>query len=154
MGFNQSRMGEKWVKTGLFECLTGKFLDGNPVESVPAGYQKTKSIMDHLFRLLNTRRGSIQHLADYGIPEFSEIYRSTPEGIRRLKEAIRDTVKKYETRLKNVQVEALESEGNSGNIFFVISAEIIEGPEVMFHTVLIPNQPPEISNKMNQEVKK
>ena len=105
------------MKTGLFECLTGRFLDGNPVDSVPEGYLKTKSIMDHLFRILNTRRGSIQHLADYGIPDFSEIYRSTPEGMRRLQEAIRNTVKKYEPRLKNIQVDASEPEGNNGNIF-------------------------------------
>ncbi|NLL14440.1 MAG: type VI secretion system baseplate subunit TssE [Fibrobacter sp.] len=142
------------MKTGLFECLTGRFLDGNPVDSVPEGYLKTKSIMDHLFRILNTRRGSIQHLADYGIPDFSEIYRSTPEGMRRLQEAIRNTVKKYEPRLKNIQVDASEPEGNNGNIFFVISAEIIEGPEVQFHTILIPNHPPEISNIKIQEVKR
>jgi type VI secretion system protein len=140
------------VKTGLFECLTGKFLDGNPVDSVPEGYLKTKSIMDHLFRLLNTRRGSIQHMSDYGIPEFSEIYYLTPEGIRRLQDAIRETVKKYEPRLQNIRVETSESENNSKNVFFVISAEIIEGPEVMFRTTLIPNQPPEISNINIQEV--
>lgn len=142
------------MKTGLFECLTGKFLDGNSVDSVSECYLKTKSIMDHLFRLLNTRRGSIQHMADYGIPEFSEVFRSTAEGIIRLQEAIRDSVRKYEPRLQNIQVEALESESNNGSIFFVISAEIIEGPEVMFHTILIPNQPPEISNIKIQEFKK
>lgn len=142
------------MKTGLFECLTGKFMDGNHVDSVPEGYLKTKSIMDHLFRLLNTRRGYSQHIDDYGIPELSEIYHSTPEGIRRLQEAIRDTVKKYEPRLKNIRVDSLGSEGNNSNIYFVISAEIIEGPEVMFHTTLIPNQPPKISNIKIQEVKK
>jgi type VI secretion system protein len=142
------------VKAGLFECLTGKYLDGNPVDSVPEGYLKIKSIMDHLFRLLNTRRGSIQHLPDYGIPEFSEIYHLTPEGIRGLQEAIMDTVKKYEPRLKNIQVEASESDGRNRKIFFVISADVIEGPEVMFRTTLIPNQPPEISNIKIQEVKK
>lgn len=142
------------MKTGLFECLTGKFMDGNPVDCVPESYLKTKSIMDHLFRLLNTRRGSIQHLEDYGIPEFSEIYRSTPEGIKRLQEAIKDTVKKYEHRLHNIQVDSFGSEVNNNKLCFVISAEIIDGPEVMFRTTLIPNQPPEISTIKIQGVKK
>lgn len=140
------------MKTGLFECLTGKFLDGNPVDSVPEGYLKTKSIMDHLFRLLNTRRGSIKHLPDYGIPEFSEIFHSTPEGIKRLQEAIRETVKKYEPRLQKIRVETSEIEGDQSKVYFVISAEIIEGPEVMFRTTLVQNQPPEISNIRIQEI--
>ena len=66
------------MKQALFENLTGHYLDGTPVEAVPATNRGIMSIMDHLNRLFNTREGSLPHLKDYGLPDISEIYRKMP----------------------------------------------------------------------------
>lgn len=133
------------MKAGLFESLTGRFSDGTPLDSLPESQLKTRSIIDHLSRLLNTRAGSISHLLDYGIPEFSELYHSTPVGIRRLQIAIKRTVEKYEPRLKNIRVDVMETVESNTCLFFLVSAEIVDGPEVKFRTTLYSDRPPEIS---------
>jgi type VI secretion system lysozyme-like protein len=64
----------------------------------------TMSIRDHLLKLFNTRRGSLPHLPDYGLPDISDIYRDFPGSIRALRRSIQETTKKYEPRLSDVRV--------------------------------------------------
>jgi type VI secretion system protein len=121
----------------LFESLSGTFLDGTPVGSVPHNKRQIVSIMDHLNRMFNTRRGGIPHLKDYGLPDISEIYRKMPEGIEELKAAIKNTVEKYEPRLMNVRVVSQDDNWNNARLVFILSGEIARGGLVRFQTTFI-----------------
>jgi type VI secretion system protein len=123
------------MNQGLFESLTGQFLDGTPVDSVPQKSRRILSIMDHLKRLFNTREGSLAHLEDYGLPDISEIYRKMPDGIDELRDAIKRAVEKHEPRLKNIRVVQREAEGVTFSMEFILSAELREGGLVRFQTV-------------------
>jgi type VI secretion system protein len=115
------------MNQGLFESLTGQFLDATPVESVPQKLRRVVSIMDHLDRMFNTRQGSMSHLRDYGLPDVSDIYRRMPEGVDELRGAIKSTVERYEPRLENVRVVQREAEGGDIRLGFIISAQLRGG---------------------------
>ncbi|MBD3419721.1 MAG: type VI secretion system baseplate subunit TssE [Chitinivibrionales bacterium] len=122
------------MKQGLFEGLTGHFLDNTPVDEVPAKNRRIVSIMDHLNRMFNTREGSLVHLKDYGLPDISEIYRKMPDGIDELQEAIKRTIEKYEPRLKRVKILQKETDKKDFKLEFILSAELLEGGQVRFQT--------------------
>jgi len=122
------------MNQGLFESLTGHFLDGTPVDSVPVKNRRIVSIMDHLNRIFNTREGSLSHLQGYGLPDISEIYRKMPDGIDELQAAIKKTVEMYEPRLKSIKVFPRESEDDKFKLVFIISGEMKGGGLVRFQT--------------------
>jgi type VI secretion system protein len=115
------------MNQGLFESLTGKFLDGTPVDSVPQSQRRIMSIMDHLSRLFNTRQGSVAHLANYGLPDISDIYRRMPQGIEELRAAIKSAVERYEPRLANVRVVRRETPEKETKLEFILSGELKDG---------------------------
>mgnify|MGYP003729518237 CR=1 FL=1 len=115
------------MNQGLFESLTGTFLDGTPIESAPQNHRRIISIMDHLNRMFNTRQGSIGHMADYGLPDVSDIYRRMPDGAEDLRVAIKTTIERYEPRLENVRVIRRESDSVDLRLAFIISAELRNG---------------------------
>jgi type VI secretion system protein len=125
------------MNQALFESLTGTFLDGTHVDSIPENKRLMHSIMDHLNRMFNTRTGSIPHLKDYGLPDISEIYRKGSEGIDELREAIKRTVEKYEPRLKNVRVARKEEAVQDFRLEFILSGEFRRGGLVRFQTTFI-----------------
>ena len=119
---------------GIFESLTGHFLDGTPIDSVPVKNRRIISIMDHLNRMFNTREGSLAHLKNYGIPDISEIYRKMPHGLEELQAAIKRAVEIYEPRMRNVRVTPRESEDDKFRLIFIISGEMRGGGMVRFQT--------------------
>ncbi|NLG19539.1 MAG: type VI secretion system baseplate subunit TssE [Fibrobacter sp.] len=122
------------MKQSLFESLTGRFLDGTPLETLGNRARHINSVMDHLSRMFNTRLGSISHVPDYGLPDISEIYRDMPHGLERLQKAIRDTVVRYEPRLVNPVIRYRESQTDTARLIFIISGEIRGGGPVQFKT--------------------
>ena len=122
------------MNQGLFESITGHFLDQAPVDGVAVKNRRLISIMDHLNRLFNTREGSLPHLKDYGLPDISEIYRKMPHGIEELQKAIKRTVEQYEPRLHKIKVAPRDSDANDFKLVFILSAELREGGLVRFQT--------------------
>ena len=123
------------MNQGLFESLTGQYLDGTPVDAVTTSRNcRVRSIMDHLNRLFNTRQGSLSHLDDYGLPDISEVYRRMPDGIEDLRDAVRRAVERYEPRLKRVRVVRRESDAREFKLVFIVSGELKEGGLVRFQT--------------------
>ncbi len=129
------------MKQGLFESLTGAFLDGTPIDSIPESRRPMVSIIDHLSRLFNTRSGCLSHLPDYGLPDISELYRRMPDGLDELQQAIRTSVEKYEPRLKNVKVVPRDSEIKGSQLVFILSAELKTGGQVKFQTTFSTHEP-------------
>jgi len=122
------------MNQGLFESITGHFLDGTPVTSVAPASRRIVSIMDHLNRLFNTREGSLPHLKDYGLPDISDIYRKMPHGIEELQKAIKRTIERYEPRLHKIKVAPKDTDPKEFRLVFILTGELREGGLVRFQT--------------------
>ncbi len=68
-----------------------------------------EAIRDHMVVMLNTRRGSIAHLKDFGLPDLADIYKGYPESLHYLGAEIKRTIARYEPRLIHTKVELLSS---------------------------------------------
>ena len=82
-------------------------------------------VLDHLSQMLNTRQGSSLTCPDYGIVELSELLQDFPDALGVMQRALKNTITKYEPRMKNVQVRAVQV-GTSGdlNAYFEITAQL------------------------------
>src|SRR5688500_2646887 len=82
-------------------------------------------VLEHLSLMLNTRQGSALTCPDYGIVELSELLQDFPDALGVMQRAIKNSITKYEPRLKNVQVRAVQI-GTAGdlNAYFEITAQL------------------------------
>ena len=119
---------------GLFERLSGHFADGTPVDAVPRELRRAKSICDHLFRMYNTRRDTLPHLPDYGLPDINDIYRRLPQSLTELEAIILEVTLRYEPRLERVRIRPLPSPPHEFALKFEISAVIKGGERIFFQT--------------------
>jgi len=78
------------------------------------------SIVRHLERILNTRQGSVQIADDYGIPDFTDTSSGFSDTVRDLERTIRNTIQKYEPRLKSVRVKVVPQEETTLTVSFQI----------------------------------
>ena len=83
--------------------------------------------MAHLQRMLNTRQGSSLSAPEFGITELSELMHHFPDGIGMMQRSIKNTILKYEPRLKNVQVRTVEpdEDQNKMMVYFEITAQLV-----------------------------
>ena len=82
------------------------------------------SIIRHLERILNTRQGSVQIADDYGIPDFTDTSSGFSDTIRDLERTIRNTIQKYEPRLKSVRVKFVPQEETMLSVSFQIVGQL------------------------------
>jgi len=123
---------------GLFERITGHFADGSVVSDFSAEDQAFLSVRDNVERILNSRRGSLAHLPDYGLDDLSEIYRHLPSSTHRLRDAIEATLLKYEPRLSAVEIEVQAPEPGMV-ISFTLACHLHREGLVRFDTVFTPD---------------
>ena len=122
------------MQHALLDILTKHYADGTPVDHVAPEDQIYHSIQSHLSRLLNARRGSLQHMPDYGLPDVSEIYSSLPYSIQYLARETRRTIETYEPRLYNVKVTSLPIEERESIVTLCIKGELADGNAIEFAT--------------------
>lgn len=67
----------------------------------------TRSIVEHLSVLLNTRAGEAVTVPDFGHQDLTDIVHELPEGIHTIQQGLRTVILKYEPRLSNVTVRHL-----------------------------------------------
>jgi type VI secretion system protein len=133
------------MEAGLIDVLIGRFLDGQPVVDEDSRQHRILSIIDNLTRLFNTRRGSLDHMPDYGLPDITQVYRDLPYSIDGLRAAIKDVVERYEPRLRRVRVEKHEKEGDFDmRVSFIVSGELMKGQKVQFQTTFTSNELAEV----------
>lgn len=97
------------------------------------------SIVRHLERILNTRRGSVGIAHDYGIPDLTDFRSGFPDSVRDLEMTIRDTIEKFEPRLKSVRVKFVPQDVNMLTVTFQIVAQLAledEKTPVMFESMM------------------
>lgn len=90
------------MNVGLLAGVRGRPLLS---ERTAPGYEgRVESITEHLSLLLNTRRGAIQHLPDYGLPDSTVVSMRDRASVFEFGREIEKTVQKYEPRLMQIQV--------------------------------------------------
>jgi type VI secretion system protein len=97
------------------------------------------SVVRYLERILNTRQGNAQIAEDFGIPDFTDFKSAFPDAHRDLERAIRQTIQKYEPRLKSVRVKFIPNDDELLTVSFQIVARLIlEGRKdaVVFESIL------------------
>lgn len=81
-------------------------------------------VRTHLALLLNTRRGSVKDLPDYGLPDMSSFFSEYPTSLADLRSVVEQLVKKYEPRLLDPRVRLIESDTREFRASFLITGEI------------------------------
>jgi type VI secretion system protein len=97
------------------------------------------SVLDHLTRIFNTRRGNVPIADDYGIPDYTEFLHNYPESLRDFERAIKQTIVQYEPRLKTVRVSFIPQDNDVFTVKFQISARLVstaDNTSVLFESHL------------------
>jgi type VI secretion system protein len=87
------------------------------------------SIRNNLKMILNTRRDTLPHLPDYGLPDISVVYKDFPDSLESVRRAIANAIEKYEPRLEDVRVRLIESEHKVFRATYLVSAKVRRGYE-------------------------
>jgi type VI secretion system protein len=132
------------MPAGLFDVLVGHFADETPVEGAAPSDRQARSVVDHLGYLFNTRRGSLAHLPDYGLPDVAEVYRDMPDSVEPLQNAIREVVERFEPRLRRVRVEQGRHDKNSMRLVFIVVGQTADGDDLRLETTFSSTDPAEI----------
>jgi len=132
------------MEAGLVDVLNGQFLNGLAVHEVDKAQLRVLSILDNLNRLFNTRRGAIDHLPDYGLPDITQVYRDLPYSVEGLRQSIKAAVERYEPRLRRVRVEHEKGDPYAMRITFLLSAEMMRGQKVQFQTTFASHELAEV----------
>lgn len=116
---------------------------GEPLTTKQSTTVLAESVLQHLTKVLNTRRGhSLTQPEDYGMIDLTDLIHGFPESIKEMQQAIRTTIEKYEPRLRNVYVEYVESGEDVLTLRFKITAQISterDRAPVWFETVVEPS---------------
>lgn len=123
---------------GLFEAITGFFANGVAIDEFDAATQTFLSVQDNIQRILNSRRGCLAHLPDYGLGDLSLIYRHLPASAHILKREIETTLLRYEPRLKSIDI-ALEVPESGMLLSFVMTCHLQHAGLVRYGTHFMPD---------------
>lgn len=82
------------------------------------------SVLKHLQRMLNTRQGSVPIAEEYGVCDFTAFAGAYPDSIRDFERSIRQTIQKFEPRLKAVRVSLIPSDEDVLSLRFQIVAKL------------------------------
>src|SRR5262249_51201578 len=123
------------MSIALFEAVTGRFMNGEPVTDFESEDMRIHSVVDYLTRLFNTRRGSLPHDPEYGLPDIGEIYQGLPNTVQGFKRALADTVKRYEPRIEAVDCRVEQVSSDEFRLQAVLTARLIEGRPVRLRAV-------------------
>jgi type VI secretion system protein len=135
------------MKCGLFDALTGRFADGTRLADVPESDHRLRSILGNLGRLFNTRRGTLAHVPEFGLPDLSDVSRAAPAEVESVRRAIRESVERFEPRLRRVRVDRDVSDPSSPYLVFLLSAEIELFGKVQFQTTIRADDLVEVRQK-------
>ncbi|MED7669506.1 type VI secretion system baseplate subunit TssE [Pseudomonas moraviensis subsp. stanleyae] len=109
----------------LFERLNGdaQLRKGNSLEACAMA-----SVAAHLAKMLSTRAGSVQTLADYGLPDLNDMRLSLHDSLSQARLAIENFIEAYEPRLSNVRVISMPRDHDQLRLAFSIEGLLeVEG---------------------------
>lgn len=97
------------------------------------------SVLRHLQRILNTRRGNVPIAADYGMPDFTSFRHADSDSLREFERAIRQTIQKYEPRLNAIRARLIPQDEDLLSLRFQIVATLVienQKEPVLFESVV------------------
>ncbi|MEM9696557.1 MAG: type VI secretion system baseplate subunit TssE [Myxococcota bacterium] len=96
--------------------------------SVYRGEDLEAAVVQHLRELLNTRAGSVPTVPDYGMIDVADLVHEMPDALAIVQRGIKNSIAKYEPRLKNVQVRLVPTEEDEsvGFIHFEVNAQLVQ----------------------------
>ena len=84
-----------------------------------------QSILANLNDVLSTRRGSAPAQMDLGTPAANEFRQNYPESIGELQRAIAECIRRYEPRLRDIDVSHVQIEGERLTAHFQVNAQVV-----------------------------
>ncbi len=103
-----------------------RLVDKNPNRRVTQDpKQMIHSVQDHLQRILNTRQGSTPIAEEFGVPDFTNFMSAFPDSKRSIERSLRQTIQKFEPRLRGVRVGFHPQEDDPMTITFEITAQLV-----------------------------
>lgn len=119
----------------IFMALFDKLANPVQYQSVEAEQlDEIDNVCRHLNSLLNSRRGVLSHMGDYGLPDVEDIYEGLPYSQQTLAFEVKKLIEKYEPRVKRVNVLAKEINQNDCVINLDIQAFLVSGLSLQFST--------------------
>jgi type VI secretion system protein len=85
--------------------------------------------MRNLRHILNSRRGSSSTVPDYGLPDLADVVHEFPDVIVELQRIIKESIDRYEPRLRAVRVNFVPDEDDLLILRFHIAGELAAGGE-------------------------
>ncbi len=84
-------------------------------------------VAKHLQEMLNTRAGASLSAPEYGMVEISDMLHDFPDAMGVMQRAIKNSITKYEPRLRNVQVRLVQPDEDEQQLYvhFEISAQLV-----------------------------
>jgi type VI secretion system protein len=83
------------------------------------------SILGNLRDVLATRRGSAPAQPDLGTPSPNELRQNFPNSVSDLQRTIADCIRRYEPRLRDIEVSYIQVEGEALTVHFQIHAQLL-----------------------------
>ena len=105
-------------------------------------HRTVESVLEHLRKMLNVRQGSVCTLPDYGIPDLNSLFMQYPDAVLALRRIIRESLEKYEPRLRRVNVRYIPVEDDPLILRFEITARLAmdeKDSPIRFETVVGDN---------------
>ena len=101
---------------------------GNPVKglSIEEDTQVlADSVLRHLRNMLNMRVEHALAQPDYGMPDGSEFIHSVPEAVDEVRRVLKNSIEKFEPRLRHVRVKFAPEENDQLRLRFEVMAELV-----------------------------
>ncbi|GAA0820355.1 hypothetical protein GCM10009111_25650 [Colwellia asteriadis] len=96
--------------------------------------EEVDNVCLHLNSLLNSRRGVLAHMSDYGLPDVENIYEGLPYSQQTLAFEVKKLIEKYEPRVRHVNVLAKDINQNDCVINLDIQVFLVSGLSLQFST--------------------
>lgn len=138
------------MKISLFDALSGDDRASRMRDGPDRSSERFQSIIRNLTHLLNTRRGSVGHLPDYGLPDLGSLYRGMPDSIDELRRSVQETIEKYEPRLNRVRVKVQVADASTMRLPLILTAEM-DGERVRLMTTFSSREPVEVGSYMSRD---
>ncbi|MDH0731998.1 type VI secretion system baseplate subunit TssE [Pseudomonas sichuanensis] len=82
------------------------------------------SVAAHLAKMLSTRAGSVQTLADYGLPDLNDMRLSLHDALSQARRAIEYFIEAYEPRMSDVRVVSRPRDHDQLKLAFSIEGQL------------------------------
>jgi len=101
--------------------------------------RQTRSVLNHLQRILNTKQGSVLIVEDYGMPDFTDLPGAFSTGATHdVEKILKNVIQKYEPRLTKVRITFDPQKEDVLSLRFKVEAQLATEGEsaVTFETVV------------------